>query len=263
MCSIALAETAADGSAVTFQDSFETHAPGDTVGGGVPETGDSWTRLAGEPDNMTVQNGVGINGSQAVRFTRPPGAQQAVRGECDPRTGRIQPHTQTTIHADVFLKNTDQSARLALEPRGYPGFKPTVWMKPGGAIEIWESRDGSEWRGKWVDTGAKTHAGWQTIDIVITWGPEHNRRIEGTYSVTIAHHQNRNENGTPKCIAENIPTLAVPVNTLLDVMIDTTDYGNTQTPGDTVWDDVRLSTSETEPTIRADTPRENKPERNE
>jgi len=146
---------------------------------------------------------------------------------------------QTTIRADFCRTDDKQAARIALVPFGLSGFKPAAWAQADGAFMVWSSLNGSEWRGKWVDTGQPAGTGWQTIEIVITWGDATKRRVRGTYDVYVTRHNGHSLGPQSRTrIAQGVPTLSVPVDTLLHVGIDNYDYKQEHSASVTYWDNV-------------------------
>ena len=223
---------------IVFRDTFDRHPEGATMAGAVPEIGDSWTRLTGGPELQVVQSAVS-RGGKALRITRLAHGFQALRGECDPRSCRLRPDIQVAIGADFYRTDDRQAARISLVPFGRSGFKPAVWAKAEGNFAVWSSNDGSEWRGKWIDTGQPGGHGWQTIEIVITWGQETKRWVRGTYDVYITRHEGHSLGPLPRTrIAHDVPTLGVPINTLLHVGIDNYDYQQEHRGSVTYWDNV-------------------------
>ena len=239
---VGLLALAGRGGEVIFRDTFDHHPEGATMAGAVPEVGDCWTRLAGAPELQVVQSAIS-RGGRALRITRPPDGFQALRGDCDPRAGRLRPHTRIAIRADFCRRDEKQAARLSLAPFGWPGFKPAVWAKAEGNFMVWSSAEGSEWRGKWIDTGQRVGHGWVTIEMVITWGRESKGRIRGAYDVYLTRHAEHSLGVLPRTrIAHRMPTLDVPVNTVLGVGIDNYDYQQEHRRSVTYWDNVIVET---------------------
>ncbi len=223
---------------VIFRDTFDNHPDGATMAGAVPEIGDSWTRLTGAPELQVVQSAVS-RGGKSLRITRPARGFQGLRGECDPRACRLRPNIQIAIRADFYREDDKQAARISLAPFGRSGFKPAIWAKAEGNFAVWSSEDGSEWRGKWIDTGHCIGHGWQTVEIVITWGEETKRFVRGRYDVYITRHEGHSLGPLSRTrIAHDVPALGVPVNTLLHMGIDSYDYQQEHRESVTYWDNV-------------------------
>jgi len=226
--------------ATAFLDTFDGHGEGSSLAGAIPKTGDSWTVEEGAFERQLVQSKVSRTG-KALRLTRIRGEKQVLRGESDPRTARLTPGCSTILRADFYRADPTQAARLVLTPMGWPGFKPCIWMSANGAFQVWSCIGGSEWRGRWVDTGVVAgHGVWCTLEIAARWGEKgKNGRIEGVYDAFVTRHTP----GKPPVrtrIAENIPTPGWPENAWVQLVLENYDYKQEETGSVTFWDNVEL-----------------------
>lgn len=226
--------------AIAFRDTFDEHADGSSLAGAIPEIGDSWTVEEGAFDRQLVQSRV-VRSGNALRLTRVKGEKQVLRGESDPRTARLTPGCSTTLQADFYRADPAQAGRLVLTPMGWPGFKPAIWAPANGTFQVWSCTDGSEWRGRWVDTGVEAgHGVWWTLEIAAGWGEQgKNGRIEGVYDAFVTRHT-PGQDPVRTRIAEGVPTPGWPTGKWVQFVIENYDYQQEETGSETFWDNVEL-----------------------
>jgi len=226
--------------ATAFRDTFDGHPEGSSLAGAIPEIGDSWTVEEGVSERQLVQAKVSRSG-KALRLTRVQGEKQVLRGESDPRTARLTPGCTTILRADFYRPDSVQAGRLMLTPMGWPGFKPCIWAPADGTLQVWSCTDGSEWRGRWIDTGVEVgHGIWCTLKIAARWGEKGtNGRIEGVYDAFVTQHR-PGQDPVHTRIAESVPTPGWPANTWVQFVIENYDYRQEETGSETFWDNVEL-----------------------
>lgn len=237
-------------SVIAFLDTFERHAESASLAGAIPEIGDSWTREEGAPERQIVRSDGSLSG-RALRLERRPGEKQVLRGETDPRTARLQAGGMAVLRAVWRQDEPAQGACLTLTPFGWSGFKPSVWARPGGTYHVWASEGGSEWRGRWIDTGVHPSVGaWETIEISARWDEEQNGRVQGLYEVWITRRPGETGEGTPvrERIAADVPTAAWPAGRWLHVMIENRAFEIADRAAVTWWDRVELEVFPPRPT---------------
>lgn len=227
--------------ATAFRDRFDGHPEGSSLAGAIPEVGDSWTVEEGAFERQLVQTEMNRAGN-ALRLTRVRGEKQVLRGESDPRTARLTPGCSTILRADFWRADPGQAARLMLTPMGWPGFKPCIWAPANGTFQVWSCEGGSEWRGRWVDTGLQVgHGVWWTLEIAARWGQEGKiGRIEGVYDAFVTRHTPGQQDPVRTCIAEDVPTPGWPANGWVQLVVENYDYQQEDTGSVTFWDNVEL-----------------------
>ena len=222
-----------------FLDTFDTHENGASLAGAIPEVGDSWTVEEGAFERQLVQPEVCKEG-KALRLTRIQGEKQRLRGEADPVGARLKPGCTIALRADFLRADPAQAGRLVLTPMGMSGFKPCIWMKANGSFHVW-SCTGSEWQGKWVDTGVAVGSGvWCTLEIEARYGAKQpNGRIAGVYDAFATRHT-PGQNPVRTCIAKDIPAAGWASNAWVHFIIENYDYQQEETGSETFWDNVEL-----------------------
>lgn len=224
-----------------FRDSFDQHVDGSSLGGAIPEIGDSWTVEEGAFERQLVQSKVTRSGN-ALKLTRVQGEKQVLRGETAPRTARLTPGCSMILRADLYRADPKQAGRLMLSPMGWPGFKPCIWAQANGTFQVWSCTGGNEWRGRWVDTGAKAGYGvWWTLEIAVRWNAGKEKgRIEGVYDAFVTRHLPE-QTPVRTRIAHDIPTPGWPENAWVHLVIENYDYQQEETGSETFWDNIELN----------------------
>ena len=220
---------------VAIQDGFDGSPSGTLLVNHDQTIGEGWSVESGADPNMQDIQSAYSNGGNALRLFRPAssGTSHAVRASGHLYDASVAELTRVTMKADWLRRDGDESALMTLDLGGAQSIDPTIFANSDGKYWV-NSASG------WVNTNVMVgQDGWESIELVLSWGIAANDAVQGTFDVFLTRDaQNLLGALSRTLIADNIAVSSTGLASAMDIMISNQPGG----VGDVVtyWDNVSL-----------------------
>ncbi|MCC6681121.1 MAG: HEAT repeat domain-containing protein [Phycisphaeraceae bacterium] len=211
-------------------DSFEDAPVGQMVTQHSPDAGTLWQVVYGDPSDQTI---VSREGQKVLELRRRQGTgTHLVRLTGHLYDASVAELTRVTVKADWLREDDETFGRMVLD-LGHTGAtrNPSIIMHTNG--NYWVLTGDSA-----IDTGVPIgEDGWETIEMVLTWGVADGDAVEGTYDVYLSRDAGNSLGALARqLIADDIAVATTNVTTLqqLDLLNDAKLTGDTVT----FWDNI-------------------------
>lgn len=221
---------------MAMADSFDSATNGQTLSSYSPEVGESWEVIYGDPNLQIIQSNVTNGDGMALELRREQNntTSHGVRMAGHVYDGGVSEQTTVTLRADWMRDDANTFAWMILDLGGATADKnPAIIAHTQGNYWV-TSPEGT------INTGVAVGMdGWETLELVLTWGIAENDMVQGMYDVYLTRDA---ENTLGKLdrmlIAEGISVSATEIGTLQQLVLlnDDNPFGDAVT----YWDNISL-----------------------
>jgi hypothetical protein len=230
-----------------MSDTFDSASNGQTLASYTPDTGQQWEVLYGDPNLQIIQDQVAQSGMamELRRAFNSPGS-HGVRLTGHLYDAAVAEQTIVTAKGDWLRDDTDTFGWFILDV-GHASVvnNPAVIMHTTGTY--WVTEGGGAW-----DTGVPIGSeGWETLEIVITWGIAEDDAVTGTYDVFLTRDADNTLGLLDRMlIADDVAVLSTDLASLqrLTLLNDANAYGDAVT----WWDNILVRVDPDLPTLAGD-----------
>lgn len=217
-------------SVTAMSDSFSAALSGQTLASYTPETGTRWRVLYGDPNEQTI---VTRDGNEVLRLHREYQSEDshAVGMSGHMYDAAVAEITQVTVKASWLREDANTHGGLELDLGHTDVNNPSVILHSTGTYWV-TTPTGT------IDTGFSMNVGgWDTLELVLTWGIAEGDFVNGTYDVFLSRPGDDTFSLLDRrIIAHDVPVGFTSLASLQQLII----YNDANAFGDAVtyWDDI-------------------------
>lgn len=219
-----------------MSDAFDAATPGQKLASHTPDTGIDWDVVYGNPDLQIIQSQVARDGlALELRREFNSTTSHGVRMTGHLYDAAVAEQTRVTVTAD-WLRPDDATFGWMILDLGHagPADNPAVIAHTSGTYWV-TSPTGT------LDTGVAIGSeGWETLELVLTWGIAEGDVVEGTYDVFLTRDADNTLGALERLlIADDIAVRATDLASLQSLLL----LNDAHATGDAVtyWDNIVVS----------------------